>query len=95
MVEITLPDGRTVQGTKVDYEVVSDPWGEYELADGTTLKARVIAQDVVRIDPEDHNQGDEPLYQLGSDTQVRSVDIPDELMADSEVDDDEFETGVA
>lgn len=82
MPNVQLPDGRKVTATKLDFETITEPWSEYELEDGTTLKAKVVATGVARIDPEDHGQGDEPLYNLNSETVVRTSEVPEELLAD-------------
>lgn len=80
MTNVQLPDGTTAKATKVDFDHGSEPWGEYELEDGTTLKVRTVVQSITRIAAEDHQEGNEPLYNVQSNTLVRAVDIPDELI---------------
>lgn len=82
MTKTQLPNGTETEPVSVDFEHVSEPWGEYKLEDGTTIKVRTIVQGIRRIEAEDHQQGDEPLYQVQSNTVVRTVDIPDGLRAD-------------
>lgn len=83
MPNIELPDGSVVEPTCVDFDHVSEPWGEYELKDGTTLKVRTIVQRINRVDAEDNPQGNEPIYNVQSNTVVRAVNVPDELVADN------------
>lgn len=82
MSSIQLPDGSQAEAISVDFDHLSEPWGEYELDDGTTLKVRTVVQDIRRIGAGDHQQGDEPIYHVQSNTVVRTVEVPDHLKTD-------------
>ncbi len=43
-------DGQEKRGERVPYEVVDEPWTKYRLPDGTIVRLRLIATDVVRLD---------------------------------------------
>jgi len=47
--EITFPNGETHKVEELDIEVVHEPWAEYKLSDGTSLKMKIIAMKAFRV----------------------------------------------
>ena len=81
---VELPDGTSANAVNVDFDHVSEPWGEYELEDGTTLKVRTVVQSIQRLPAEYNPQGNEPIYNVQSNTVVRAVDVPEDLLEEME-----------
>lgn len=71
--------GQNVAGQLLEYDTISEPWSEYRCEDGTTLKLRVIASEIVRLDQ--YSQGD-PVYMVKM-SPVVAPDVPDELKESS------------
>jgi hypothetical protein len=72
-----LPDGRTVEGSVVPFQTGGEHWNEYLIEDGSTLKVKLVATEIIKVDNEYDDQGN-PLYALHS-TQVVVVDSPEDL----------------
>ena len=45
----TLPDGTEVMVQEMRFNVISEPWAEYQLEDGTTVRFRASAVKIFRI----------------------------------------------
>ena len=72
------PDGRTVEGTIMTFRTGGEHWNEYLVDDGTVIKIKLVATEIVRIDDgHDPSTGD-PLYVVQS-TNVVSVQAPENL----------------
>jgi len=83
MVQLNHPQLGKVEATDVDFESADEEWREYELADGTTLKVKTIVNKVLRI--EDHpDQLGQPMYHIGTQNIVRTSEVPEDLVADTE-----------
>jgi len=65
------------KGEKVDFKVVKEDWNEYELADGTRLKVKLVLVDVLRMP--DYSPLGEPIYQIMSQNVVKCTHVPEEL----------------
>src|SRR5438128_12068857 len=71
MVKIISPvTQRQVEAEQIDFEAKAEPWSTYELADGTTLKLRVILTGVLRIGG-DYDQSGKPIYVVSSQTVIQ------------------------
>jgi hypothetical protein len=70
-------NGKQVLGQTVDVETSNEPWAQYTLADGTTVKVKLIMLDSVRLDSHDENTG-EPQYQFQFQ-QIIGIVAPDHL----------------
>jgi len=68
--------GRKVMGQAVEFEAKSEPWTTYQLEDGSTVKAKIIMMDIVRL--EEHASTGDPLYQFIAQ-QIIAVQVPEEL----------------
>lgn len=56
-------NGKQVTGQPVEIETSSEPWAQYTLADGTTVKVKLVMLEAVRLDAQNEATG-EPLYQF-------------------------------
>jgi len=72
-VEQQLPDGEPV-----DFEVVKEDWNEYRLADGSTLKVKLILTGVLRLKDKFDPAGN-PVYAVSHQNAVRVVNVPSSL----------------
>jgi hypothetical protein len=71
-------NGREVQATPLEFRPVSEPWAEYMVEDGSKIRVRTIAAEILRIDGETDADGN-PLYIVRSGN-VMSVAAPDSLL---------------
>lgn len=71
------PDNRLVEAELMDVQTSSEPWSQYLLGDGTTLKLKVIVTEIWRaIDVYDNDRN--PLY-VAKSNNVLVVNSPDEI----------------
>jgi hypothetical protein len=75
--KIPLPDGRLIEGTIVDVTSSQESWNQYLLSDGTVVKMKPVATEILRIDGEYDAEGN-PTYVIRS-TNVTSVIAPETL----------------
>jgi len=68
--------GQTVWGEVVDFEVDKEPWNVYVLHDGTTLKLKAVASEIIRLDM--FTPTGDPVYLVNA-AQVLAAAIPDRL----------------
>jgi hypothetical protein len=68
--------GQSVEGEVIDVKSSSEPWSDYELADGTRLRIRMVVHQVIRL--AEHNAVGEPVYAVKS-TNILDVDVPEIL----------------
>jgi len=74
---VQLPDGRVQEGEVVRPSKVEEPWNVYELADGTTLRIKVVVSEIIRLNGEFTPDGD-PVYLVKS-SNIVSTEAPDKL----------------
>lgn len=79
--KIPLPDGRIVDASIIDVNSSQENWNQYLLSDGTVIKLKVVATEVVRVDGEYDAEGN-PIYIIKS-TNVVSAIVPDTLKKQS------------
>lgn len=72
-----LPDGRVLEGSVMPFQTGGEHWNEYLVDDGTVLRVKLVATEVIRVDGQYDQEGN-PLYVLHS-TQVMVVDSPEDL----------------
>lgn len=75
--KIPTPDGRVVEGIIVDINSSQENWNQYLLSDGTVIKLKLVATEVVKIEGEYDPEGN-PSYVIKS-TNVTSVIAPETL----------------
>jgi hypothetical protein len=68
--------GKLYPGKTVDFESTSEPFSQYTLADGTTVKVKMVLLDAVRLDTFDEHGN--PVYQFQFQ-QILGVVPPDSL----------------
>jgi len=78
MVRVVSPvSQREVEGTQVDFESVAEPWASYKLADGSTLRIRMIVTALLRLEGE-YDAAGNPIYTVSSQT-IMQVNAPKNL----------------
>lgn len=75
---ITLPDGREVDATVLGFRTPAEHWNEYLVDDGSVLRLKLVATEVLRVDGEYDMEG-KPIYLLQS-TNIMTVSAPPKLM---------------
>jgi hypothetical protein len=75
--KVKTPDGRDADGTIIDINSSQEHWNQYLLSDGTVIKFKVVATEVVRVEGEYDQEGN-PIYFLKS-SHVMSVLAPEDL----------------
>lgn len=66
------------EGEPVDFEVVREDWNEYRLADGSTLKVKLVLTGVMRLKDGSDPAGN-PVYAVSNQNAVRVVNVPSSL----------------
>lgn len=61
----------------LDFDEEQESWNVYKLSDGTTLKIRLVLQEVKRLNK--WKPDGSPVYLIASTNIVRAVNIPTEL----------------
>jgi len=69
--------GREIDAVEVDFKVLKEDWNEYDLADGTRVKVKYVASNMVRLINEYDNDGD-PIYLVKS-SNVLALSVPENL----------------
>lgn len=69
--------GKETDAVEVDFKVVKEDWNEYDLADGTRIKLKAVASNIVRLLNEYDNEGN-PIYLIKS-SNVVGLSVPDKL----------------
>ena len=67
-------EGRQEEGERVSFEPLEEPWTKYRLADGTVIRMRLVAADVVRLNRKAPTG--EPVYVVKS-SNILAVEEPD------------------
>lgn len=72
-----MPDGREVEAVELGFQTGGEHWNEYLVDDGSVVRIKLIATEILRVEGEYDPQGN-PIYVLQS-TNVMSVSSPDKL----------------
>jgi hypothetical protein len=72
-----MPDGREVDATEIGFRSSGEHWNEYLVDDGTVIRIKVIATEVMRIEDEYDADGN-PLYLVKSGNVV-AISAPEDL----------------
>jgi len=64
---------------EIDFEEDKEYWNEYRLADGTTLKVKLVLRGVKRL--KRYEPDGSPIYAINSINVVRAVNVPEKLKA--------------
>jgi hypothetical protein len=71
------------EAADLDFTEVKEDWNEYKLADGTTLKIRLVLKGVKRL--KKFNPDGCPVYVINASNIMRVVNVPAELKASPKV----------
>ena len=74
---IPLPDGSFLEGVAIPFRGTGEHWNEYLLDDGSVLRVKLVAMEVVKIDDQYDPQGN-PVYVVQSQN-VLAVNAPERL----------------
>jgi len=66
------------EGEEVDFENAKEEWNVYKLADGTTLKIKLVLVNVVRSRNKYDPLGN-PIYGITSQNIVKTLNVPEKL----------------
>ena len=77
-IAVPKPDGTKTLGDEVDVETAKENWNEYQLADGTKLRLRLVVHQVVRLD--DRTADGDPVYVVRS-SNILEARVPEILKA--------------
>jgi hypothetical protein len=69
--------GREADAVEVDFKTIKEDWNEYDLADGTRVKVKSVASNMVRLIDEYDNDGN-PIYLVKS-SNVLALSVPENL----------------
>ena len=75
--------GEKVAGTIVDFKAIEEPWATYELDDGTVLKIKLVAREIMRINTKKDNLGN-PTYLVESQNVMAPPKCPSHLIKEPE-----------
>jgi len=75
--KVQVPGQPPKDGFSVEITQSKEPWTEYELDDGTTIKIKQVASEIWRLENEFDNDGN-PVYVIKS-SGVMAVTAPDDL----------------
>ncbi|MCW4048689.1 MAG: hypothetical protein NWE89_03025 [Candidatus Bathyarchaeota archaeon] len=64
---------------EIDFSDEKEYWNEYNLADGTKLKVKLVLRGVKRLTR--YEPDGTPIYVINSMNVVRAIDVPSELKA--------------
>lgn len=74
---LNLPGLGEVVATEVGFRSGAENWNEYLLDDGSVVKVKLVATEMLRLDGH-HDEKGQPIYLLAS-TNVMAVSAPEEL----------------
>lgn len=77
--QLPIGNGEYIEGTVVPYRSGSEHWNEYLLDDGTVVRVKLVATEMIRLDGQYDQEGN-PAYVVQS-TNVTHVSAPDNLKA--------------
>jgi hypothetical protein len=74
-----IPPDAFQDAEEIDFVEDKEYWNEYRLADGTTLKVKLVLRGVKRL--KRYEPDGSPIYAINSINVVRAVDVPEKLKA--------------
>ncbi len=75
--KLKLPTGQEVDATVLSFQAGGEHWNEYLVDDGTVIRVKFVATEVLRLDGQ-YDAQDNPVYLVQS-TNVMAVSSPDKL----------------
>ncbi len=73
----TIYQGKEIDAVEIDFKAVKEDWNEYDLADGTKIRLKSVAVNMIRALNEYDNDGN-PIYIVKS-SNVLSLSAPENL----------------
>lgn len=70
-------EGKLVDAIELDFQTKKEEWNEYEVADGTTIRVKLVTSNIVRVQNRYDNEGN-PIYLVKS-SNVVGVSVPERL----------------
>ena len=74
MKKIVLDGGMQLEGERVDFKPLDEPWAKYQLPDGTIVRLKIVVSDIIRSSQK--NKAGEPIFAVKS-SNVLAVDLAD------------------
>ena len=71
-----LFQGKHVEGDRVSFVPVEEPWTKHKLSDGTIIRMKLVVSDVIRLHA--NQPGEEPHYIVKS-SNILAIDPPENL----------------
>ena len=68
--------GREIMGQDIPFEAERESWSTYILEDGTTLKLKAIAANIIRLD--EYLPSGDPMYVVNA-SNIVATDVPENL----------------
>ncbi len=75
--KVRMPDGREVDSVELGFQASGEHWNEYLVDDGTVVRLKPVAVQIVRVEGE-YDQHGNPVY-LVQTTNVMFVSAPEKL----------------
>lgn len=75
--KIPIAGGGEADATLMPFQVGNESWNEYLLEDGTVLRVKLVATEIMRVDDAYNGDGD-PVYLIKSQNVVASS-VPEKL----------------
>ena len=75
--KLKLPNGEDVEATVLSFQAGGENWNEYLVDDGTVIRVKLVATEVLRLDGH-YDAQNNPVYLLQS-TNVMAVSSPEKL----------------
>lgn len=72
--------GREILGQEIPFETERESWNTYILEDGTSLKLKAVAANIVRLD--EYQENGDPIY-IANASLVVATDVPENLKRQS------------
>ena len=69
--------GKVVDGVDLTFKTKNEDWNEYEVSDGSVVRLKLVASNIVRIAGEYDNEGN-PVYAIKS-SNIMAVSSPPKL----------------
>ena len=85
-IRITQKD--IAEAEDLDFTEESEHWNTYSLADGTTLKVKLVLRGVKRL--KRYNPDGTPMYLINSQNVVRAVNVPEGVKEKTEGSESKF-----
>ena len=66
-------DGKEVNGSRVSFEPLEEPWTKCRLPDGTVIRLKLVVADIIRLDKNDKGES----HYLVKSSNIMAVEEPE------------------